>query len=85
MSDTINIPFDGRTKTYDRDQLATALLVFLDQASDGDNRLVRVSATANILHGEHAMTRADAIACAVGARICDELGIDPYGNGRPTR
>lgn len=76
---TITLPFDNRTQTYDRDKLATALLVRMDVIDDDPaaGSLLATRNTALALRNEHGFAT-DAITYAIGARICHENNIDPY-------
>jgi hypothetical protein len=75
---TIELPFDGRSMTYDRDKLATALLVRMEIAvADDIPSMLVTRQTAVVLRNEHGFDT-DAIVYAIGARTCDELNIDPY-------
>jgi hypothetical protein len=77
---SIDLPFDGRQKSYDRDKLATAILVYLDVRSASDAApepgIADTKATAMRLRDSHGFDT-DSITYAVGARIAVENGIDP--------
>ncbi len=70
MANTITIPFDTGSETFDRDQLATAALLWLEH--DGDRQAVRAA-----LVDDHGINPANAIYLTVAARICVEHGIEP--------
>lgn len=75
---SIDLPFDNRRKTYDRDKLATAVLVYLDVMGDAaDTPTIHATkAAALVLRDEHGFDT-DSITYAVGARICVERGTEP--------
>jgi hypothetical protein len=77
---TIDLPFDGRQKSYDRDKLATAILVYLDVRGAADAapepNIEDTKATALRLRNSHGFNT-DSITYAVGARIAVENSIEP--------
>jgi hypothetical protein len=83
LTRTISFDVAGRAKTYDPDLLATALLVYLDQP--GDDPMARTRDTSAVLIRDYGFGWGDSNTYATGARHCHQLGIDPYGDGRPTR
>lgn len=75
---SIDLPFDGGHRAYDRDRLATAVLVYMDTMTDdpGQPTIQHTKAVSQILRNEHSFAT-DSITYAVGARICLENGIEP--------
>ena len=74
---TISLPFDSGSRTFDRDRLATAVLVYLDVLGDDKRPLIHHSKTAALrLRDDHGFGT-DAITYAIGARIAIENGIEP--------
>lgn len=70
MTKAITIPWDGRSRTFNRDLLETATLLWLDH--DGDNRKVY-----RALVTEYEVSTSEASELTVAARICVERGIEP--------
>ncbi len=78
--DTIEVPFQGHTRTFDSDRLATAILVFHQvRGRRGATRhpvMADAKLTAHLLRTEHSFDT-DAIVYAVGAKNAVEMGIEP--------
>lgn len=70
MTNTISIPFDAGTQTFDRDQLTTAILLRMEH--NGDQKAVRTA-----LIEQHGVNPTTATYLTVAARICAERGIEP--------
>ncbi len=73
---TITLLSDGRPKTYDRSRLATAMLVYLDQAAGNPISLSVTHRTAALLRTQHHFDT-DAIMYAIGAMVALETGVEP--------
>lgn len=77
MTRTIELPFDGHRKTYDRDKLATAMLVYLDVlGADQHPTPDHTRQVAVRLRPDQGFAT-DATTYAVGARIAIENNIEP--------
>lgn len=70
----IALPFDGRYMAFNRDKLATAVLVMMDVSSDYTEGLKQ---GAERLNHEFGFDRNDALLYPVGALICMDRGIEP--------
>jgi hypothetical protein len=76
MTDTITLPVGHHTRTYDRDRLATAVIVYLDLTRGNTPCPNDTIDTSHVLRDDHDFG-AESIAYAVAARICIEHNIEP--------
>ncbi len=75
---SIDLPFDGSRRAYDRDRLATAVLVYMEAIGQqpGLPTIHHTKFVSQTLRDEHGFAT-DSIAYAIGARICVENDIEP--------
>lgn len=69
-SATITIHWDGGAQTFDRDLLATAILLHLDIPDD-------TRAVVDLLVTEYGLSKVDAIYYISGAKVALRKGIEP--------
>jgi hypothetical protein len=74
---TITIPWDGGTKTFDRDHLTTAYLHYLEAVAVGRTGMSAARHTRLRLAEHEEIPSYTTITLAVAARICHERGIEP--------
>jgi hypothetical protein len=67
---TITIPWDRGSQTFERDMLATAILLDMDRPTDPRG-------VVDQLVSEYGLSRTDAMYYLAGARVCVRDGIEP--------
>lgn len=73
MSDTVTIPWDAGTMTFNRDRLQTAILLTLDLEAEDSHSPSVVRA----LEEQCRIGTVEAIGLAAAAKVCIRKGIEP--------